>query len=111
MAVFSQLDGINNPIWYKNPRKPRKLRWHPFFFYKNFYPSHLNTLQSPFEDLFFYRRYMSTKVWDKPRPKNLGKPKTNKNKKNYASVKAQADKKFGTGTSLVKNMWISKKLS
>jgi len=54
---------------------------------------------------------MSTKVWDKPRPKNLGKPKTNKNKKNYASVKAQADKKFGTGTSLVKNMWISKKLS
>ena len=54
---------------------------------------------------------MSTKVWDKPRPTILGKPKTNKNKKNYASVKAQADKKFGTGTSLVKNMWISKKLS
>tara|TARA_R100000081_G_C4649087_1_gene81763 strand:+ start:97 stop:258 length:162 start_codon:yes stop_codon:yes gene_type:complete len=49
-------------------------------------------------------------VWEKPRPKNLGKPKTNKNNPKYASVKAQADKKFGKRTSLVKNMWISKKL-
>ena len=53
---------------------------------------------------------MSKQVWEKPRPKILGKPKTNKNKKNYSVVKAQADKKFGSGTSLVKNMWISKKL-
>ena len=53
---------------------------------------------------------MSKQVWKKPRPKKLGKPKTNKNKKNYSSVKAQADKKFGKSNSLVKNMWISKKL-
>jgi len=53
---------------------------------------------------------MSKEVWQKPRPKNLGKPKTNKNKKNYSKVKIQADKKFGKSNSLVKNMWISKKL-
>ena len=54
---------------------------------------------------------MNKAVWNKPRPTRLGKPKTNKNKSGYASVKAQADKKFGSATSLVKNMWISKKLS
>ena len=53
---------------------------------------------------------MSKEVWQKPRPKNLGKPKTNKNKKNYSNVKLQADKIFGKSNSLVKNMWISKKL-
>ena len=53
---------------------------------------------------------MSKEVWQKPRPKNLGNPKTNKNKKNYSKVKIQADKKFWKSNSLVKNMWISKKL-
>jgi hypothetical protein len=49
-------------------------------------------------------------VWDKKRPKSLGKPKKLKGKKGYASAKKSADKKFGKGTSLVKNMYISKKM-
>ena len=39
---------------------------------------------------------MSKKVWEKPRPKGLGKPKPfNKSSTKYKSVKAKADKKFG----------------
>ena len=49
-------------------------------------------------------------VWEKPRAKNLGKSKNLKGKPRYQSVKARADKKFGSKTSLVKNMWISKQL-
>jgi len=54
---------------------------------------------------------MAKPVWEKKRPKNLGKPKPfDKSSSKYKSVKAQADKKFGTRVSLVKNMWISKQL-
>lgn len=54
---------------------------------------------------------MAKPVWEKKRPKNLGKPKPfDKSSSKYKSVKAQADKKFGKRVSLVKNMWISKKL-
>ena len=54
---------------------------------------------------------MAKPVWEKKRPKNLGKTKPfDKSSSKYKSVKAQADKKFGTRVSLVKNMWISKKL-
>jgi len=49
-------------------------------------------------------------VWERKRPKSLGKPQDLTKKEGYASAKAQADKKFGKKTSLVKNMWISKKL-
>ena len=47
------------------------------------------------------------KVWEK---KYKGKTKSIKDKKGYAAIKAQADKKFGKKVSLVKNMWISKQL-
>ena len=54
---------------------------------------------------------MSKKVWEKPRPKSLGKPKAfNKSSTKYKSVKARADKKFGKKVSLVKNMWIAKQM-
>ena len=46
-------------------------------------------------------------VWEKPRPKSLGKSKKLKGKKGYSSAKAKADKKFGMGTSLIKNMYLS----
>ena len=47
-------------------------------------------------------------VWNKTRPKKLGKPKAfNKKSKAYKSAKRQADKKFGKSVSLVKNMFIS----
>tara|TARA_R110002050_G_scaffold282229_1_gene430084 strand:+ start:3166 stop:3339 length:174 start_codon:yes stop_codon:yes gene_type:complete len=49
-------------------------------------------------------------VWEKPRPKSLGKSKKLKGKKGYSSAKAKADKKFGRGTSLIKNMYISKQM-
>jgi len=53
---------------------------------------------------------MSKPVWEKPRPKKLGKKKKLKGKKGYSSAKKSADKKFGKKTSLVKNMYISKKM-
>jgi len=53
---------------------------------------------------------MSKEVWEKPNPIPKKDRKTLKGKKNYSSVKAQADKKFGKKTSLVKNMYISKRL-
>ena len=53
---------------------------------------------------------MKKKVWEKPRPKKLGKSKKLKGKKGYKSAKAKADKKFGKKTSLVKNMYISKQM-
>jgi hypothetical protein len=47
-------------------------------------------------------------VWNKTRPKKLGKPKPfNKKSKAYKSAKAKADRRFGSGVSLVKNMFIS----
>ncbi len=47
-------------------------------------------------------------VWDKTRPKKLGKPKPfSKKSKAYKSAKAKADRRFGSGVSLVKNMFIS----
>jgi len=49
-------------------------------------------------------------VWEKPRPKSLGKSKKLKNKKGYSAAKKKADKKFGKKTSLVKNMYISKQI-
>ena len=51
---------------------------------------------------------MSKEVWDKPRPKSLGKPKPfNKSSTKYKSVKVKADKKFGKKVSLYKNIFIS----
>lgn len=46
-------------------------------------------------------------VWEK---KYKGKTPGIKGKKGYASAKQKADKKFGEGVSLVKNMWISKEM-
>jgi len=54
---------------------------------------------------------MSKEVWQKPRPKKLGKPKPfNTSSKKYKNIKVRANEKFGTGVSLVKNMWISKQM-
>lgn len=48
-------------------------------------------------------------VWEKARPKKLGKPKPfNKKSKKYKSVKRKADKLFGKSVSLVKNIFISR---
>ena len=48
-------------------------------------------------------------IYDKPRPKGLGKPKSfNKKSKAYKSVERTADKKFGKKVSLYKNIFISK---
>jgi len=48
-------------------------------------------------------------VWEKARPKKLGKPKSfNLKSKKYKSVKRKADKLFGKSVSLVKNIFISK---
>ena len=48
-------------------------------------------------------------VWEKARPKRLGKPKSfNVKSKKYKSVKRKADKLFGKAVSLVKNIYISK---
>ena len=47
-------------------------------------------------------------IFEKKRPKSLGKPKSfNKKSKAYKSAKAQADKKFGKKVSLYKNIFIS----
>lgn len=48
-------------------------------------------------------------VWEKKRPKGLGKPKSfNKKTKKYKSAKRKADSIFGKAVSLVKNLYISK---
>jgi hypothetical protein len=48
-------------------------------------------------------------VWEKKRPKSIGKPKSfNTKTKTYAKVKRKADRLFGKKVSLVKNMYISK---
>ena len=47
------------------------------------------------------------KVWEK---EYKGKSKKTKGKKGYKSAKAKADKKFRKGTSLVKNIYISKQM-
>jgi len=48
-------------------------------------------------------------VWEKSRPKKLGKPKSfNKKSKKYKSVKRKADKLFGKSVSFVKNIFISR---
>lgn len=48
-------------------------------------------------------------VWEKKRPKGLGKPKPfNKKTKKYKSAKRKADSVFGKAVSLVKNLYISK---
>jgi len=48
-------------------------------------------------------------VWEKARPKKLGKPKSfNLKSKKYKSVKRKADKLFGKSVSLVKNIFISR---
>ncbi len=46
--------------------------------------------------------------WNSPNPKKRGTKL--KGKKGYGSAKAAADKKFGEKTSLVKNMYIAKKM-
>ena len=47
-------------------------------------------------------------IYAKARPKKLGKPKSfNKKSKAYKSAKAKANRRFGSGVSLVKNMFIS----
>lgn len=54
---------------------------------------------------------MKKQVWEKKRPKDLGKPKPfDKKSKKYKSAKDKADKKFGKKVSLVKNMFISKEM-
>jgi hypothetical protein len=48
-------------------------------------------------------------IWEKARPKSLGKPKPfNKKTKKYKSAKRKADKMFGKAVSFVKNLYISK---
>ena len=48
-------------------------------------------------------------IFEKPRPKSLGKPKAfDKKSKAYKSAKAQADRKFGSKVSLYKNIFIGK---
>ena len=48
-------------------------------------------------------------IWEKTRPKSLGKPKSfNKKTKKYKSAKRKADKMFGKAVSFVKNLYISK---
>ena len=47
-------------------------------------------------------------IFEKARPKKLGKPKPfNKKSKAYKSAKSSADKKFGKKVSLYKNIFIS----
>jgi len=47
-------------------------------------------------------------IWEKKRPKGLGKPKPfNKKSKAYKSAKARATRKFGKKTSFVKNLFIA----
>ena len=46
--------------------------------------------------------------WNSPNPKKRGKKL--KGKKGYGAAKAGADKKFGEKTSLVKNMYIAKRM-
>jgi hypothetical protein len=46
--------------------------------------------------------------WNSPSPKKRGTRL--KGKKGYGPAKAAADKKFGSKTSLVKNMYISKRM-
>lgn len=48
--------------------------------------------------------------WNSVNPKPKKDRKKLKGKKGYGSAKAAADKKFGAKTSLVKNMYISKKM-
>jgi hypothetical protein len=48
--------------------------------------------------------------WNSPNPKPKKARRTLKGKKGYGSAKASADKKFGAKTSLVKNMYIAKKM-
>tara|TARA_R110000796_G_scaffold198780_1_gene315121 strand:+ start:2723 stop:2920 length:198 start_codon:yes stop_codon:yes gene_type:complete len=48
-------------------------------------------------------------IFEKARPKKLGKPKPfDKKSKAYKSAKSSADKKFGKKVSLYKNIFISK---
>jgi hypothetical protein len=51
------------------------------------------------------------KVWEKPNPIPKKDRKTLKGKKGYSSAKASADAKFGSKPSLVKNMYIAKKMA
>ena len=45
-------------------------------------------------------------IWEKKRPKGLGKPKPfNKKSKAYKSAKDKATRKFGKKTSFVKNLF------
>jgi len=48
--------------------------------------------------------------WNSPNPKPKKARKKLKGKPGYSSAKKSADKKFGAKTSLVKNMYISKKM-
>lgn len=50
-------------------------------------------------------------VWEKARPKRLGKPKSfNTKSEKYIKVKRRADRLFGSKVSLVKNIYISRML-
>lgn len=48
--------------------------------------------------------------WNSPNPKPKSKRLTLKGKPGYSKAKAAATKKFGAKTSLVKNMFIAKKM-
>jgi hypothetical protein len=53
---------------------------------------------------------MSNKPWNKPNPIPKNKRRTLKGKSGYSNAKKSADAKFGKKTSLVKNMYISKRM-
>jgi hypothetical protein len=54
---------------------------------------------------------MKKPIWERNRPKGLGKPKPfNTKSKAYKTARRSAGQKFGKKSSLVKNLYIAKKL-
>jgi hypothetical protein len=54
---------------------------------------------------------MKKPIWERNRPKGLGKPKSfNTKSKAYKTARRSAGQKFGKKSSFVKNLYIAKKL-
>ena len=54
---------------------------------------------------------MKKPIWERNRPKGLGKPKAfNTKSKAYKTARRSAGQKFGKKNSFVKNLYIAKKL-
>ena len=54
---------------------------------------------------------MKKPIWERNRPKGLGKPKPfNTKTKAYKTARRSAGQKFGKKSSFVKNLYIAKKL-